>query len=976
MKWGILSVVAALATAAADSQVVFDSDQNLYLLGVANKDFAAGSKKNWNSSSSFDNITKGDRPSFDTANPNCWLSQYNNGAYCLNVEKSEPNSVYILDFDNKEWTKKSAELTDDDKPSLDNLEAVLDHDTNVWYGLDGDTLYSLEMGDESLIPNDTLTWNVVEQPPFTTDDYNPVIGLASNHLHFIDVPGADPGEAHLFVIHYSYFQPEAQKYGDWNQQHGKTASVFKSDNEWQTKFWFIPDSGENSYLIDVESNTTTTFDGPTKKDKKADYASTQDTLVQLTSTSELYYLDFSEEDSAEWKQVENTALPIMSNNSVTKNNGGDSNTDSNGDSTDDDSGANSITATLTALIALIIVPGRVSSSGYPFKPLADKPQPPSPALNYLFRQLALTLPGFNTISPELWQQVAQGLLERLAAQDLSDSFDKGLLGKRKILGQGIIVIAEYALRGVLGGLPRKNQSTYPKDARECSYDPQNPTDVQNAWSDFLQGLVYGNYVEDLIAYVEKTDNLQDLPSLYQAAHSFASATLASFLHYLFTRSPCAQSTVSLISRIHNLLPYSLVGVSTQVANAATMISGVLKIFLSRNPLGYVGIGSGNNLLQTIITSVLGKDKSNLQKQWADVERKEAENGATTAQKEAIQKYVDHATREERVEIRSQTIENNQSIIITILSREKVDLPSSEKAHSTLLTQLTLQLAIRDRYRLIDALVDTKPDLVSLCVTEALNAFEPLIRKLHKSVNLKETLEDLQIFIDDLVKIAKEQVGPRAYIDLFNKHQKNLHKFLHNLVKNAPEMKDMYLSWYMHSLNEYRTSSEDVTEEECTGAGDYSGVLQELFDQLDPQTQDKVMKELDEHVTYQNNVLNSSKQKMNDLLDRSKTEPGIGPGVFIAVWQDMIDKNPITPITMHGRVRNGADQAVQQASNIGIENQEQVDEDVIPESTEHAEDTKDTRSIPLYGEGTVRPDCATTLEALEGRFDKCLRERCM
>lgn len=154
------------------------------------------------------------------------------------------------------------------------------------------------------------------------------------------------------------------------------------------------------------------------------------------------------------------------------------------------------------------------------------------------------------------------------------------------------------MRGVLGGLPRKNQSTYPKDARECSYDPHNPTDVQNAWSDFLQGLVYGNYVEDLIASVEKTDNLQDLPSLYQAAHSFASATLASFLHYLFTRSPCAQSTVSLISRIHNLLPYSLVGVSTQVANAATMISGVLKIFLSRNPLGYVGIGSGNNLLQT------------------------------------------------------------------------------------------------------------------------------------------------------------------------------------------------------------------------------------------------------------------------------------------------------------------------------------------------------------------------------------------
>ena len=110
--------------------------------------------------------------------------------------------------------------------------------------------------------------------------------------------------------------------------------------------------------------------------------------------------------------------------------------------------------------------------------------------------------------------------------------------------------------------------------------------------------MYGNYVEDLVGYVEKTDKLEELPTLFQAAHAFASATLASFLHYLLTRSPCAQSTVTLISRVHSLLPYSLVGMSTQVANAATMISGVLKIFLSRNPLGYVGIGSGNNLLQT------------------------------------------------------------------------------------------------------------------------------------------------------------------------------------------------------------------------------------------------------------------------------------------------------------------------------------------------------------------------------------------
>lgn len=194
---------------------------------------------------------------------------------------------------------------------------------------------------EALIPNDTLTWNKVGEVPFNTDNYDPVVGLASNHLHFIDVPGADAGEAHLFVIHYSYFQPEVQKYGEWKQEHGQTASVFKDDNEWQTKFWFIPDSGDQSYLVDVEANTTTTFDGPTIKDSKSDYASTENTLVQLTTTNEVYYLDFSEEDSAKWMQIENTALPIASNNSVI-------------DGGDGGSAAMSATAFTPALLVLLI----------------------------------------------------------------------------------------------------------------------------------------------------------------------------------------------------------------------------------------------------------------------------------------------------------------------------------------------------------------------------------------------------------------------------------------------------------------------------------------------------------------------------------------------------------------------------------------------------------------------------------------------
>ena len=67
-------------------------------------------------------------------------------------------------------------------------------------------------------------------------------------------------------------------------------------------------------MIDVETNTTTTFDGPVVKDAKASYASSENTLVQLTSTNKLYFLDFDGDDKSEWVEVENSALPLPVNN--------------------------------------------------------------------------------------------------------------------------------------------------------------------------------------------------------------------------------------------------------------------------------------------------------------------------------------------------------------------------------------------------------------------------------------------------------------------------------------------------------------------------------------------------------------------------------------------------------------------------------------------------------------------------------------
>lgn len=104
----------------------------------------------------------------------------------------------------------------------------------------------------------TRAWGFMETPPWTQNGAypNPVIALAENHIHFLNV--GTPGQAAIFVIHFSYSQPEYQIYPPienggqaFPSTSGKTASIFKGDDSVQKKFVFIPDDGSHTYVVDV-----------------------------------------------------------------------------------------------------------------------------------------------------------------------------------------------------------------------------------------------------------------------------------------------------------------------------------------------------------------------------------------------------------------------------------------------------------------------------------------------------------------------------------------------------------------------------------------------------------------------------------------------------------------------------------------------------------------------------------------------------
>ena len=157
--------------------------------------------------------------------------------------------------------------------------------------------------------------------------------------------------------------------------------------------------------------------------------------------------------------------------------------------------------------------GAIKGYGPPFD---DGEQPStSPILQGLLSRFVLTLPGLRDVSNVFWRKRVQDLIEELGAAELSESYDKGSIGARKTLATAISAIIEYPARGFLGGYHKED---VPEDGQ--SYDRKKPEDLQRAWNDFLQQVIYGDMIDKLFETAKKTDKLEEHPELVQAAHSF------------------------------------------------------------------------------------------------------------------------------------------------------------------------------------------------------------------------------------------------------------------------------------------------------------------------------------------------------------------------------------------------------------------------------------------------------------------------
>ncbi|KAK1955836.1 hypothetical protein LY78DRAFT_621456 [Colletotrichum sublineola] len=560
-------------------------------------------------------------------------------------------------------------------------------------------------------------------------------------------------------------------------------------------------------------------------------------------------------------------------------------------------------------------PETIANYGYPFTQSPGGAtyarECSAPLLQNIFTRFILKLPGVRTFTPEFWNVRVQGILTSFADAGLSEAYDKGALGIRKTLATASSAVIETIVRGVIGGAPYSDPATRP-----AQYDLRSAGDLARAWDDAMHDLVYEDLCDDLLDHLAETADFDSHSSMARAANEYIILHLSSLAHQVLVVSPEGQYLVKLLEQVHKMIPYQMVRQTLKVGNAATMIAGMMKIFLAKISVGSVsnwfGItkdaADGMNLMQRIISVILGWDCAEFKKTIDRISK--AKNRPSKGALDAIRAHTE-APSEDREAVRAESARQGRSIIAVILETANPVLLSDmrDDEHQLCLEYYAALLGMRDREIIIGVLCKQSPDFLTQLVREAVAGYDPMIRAVHNKVDLSDHLRDAQTFIDQLIATSKPKKGrsrddPEVmptvedYVQLCKKNRHLLYKWLHVVSKNCPEVMDQFRAWAKDALVAFRKTDNRDGES-------IEDQLRDMFSRVPDTTKEALLPVIDAQAAYLHELDDLSLVRMQAIVDGGSSSMA-GPGVYLARWQSLMDETLITPVTPVGPVRQGKD----------------------------------------------------------------------
>ncbi|KAI1108941.1 hypothetical protein F5Y14DRAFT_56101 [Nemania sp. NC0429] len=631
----------------------------------------------------------------------------------------------------------------------------------------------------------------------------------------------------------------------------------------------------------------------------------------------------------------------------------------------------------------------IETYGWPFVDRDEKGGPAkphdlssSPLLQLLLTRLLLGAPAARDLSTEFWPVKFKGIMRQLGDADLSDSYDKGTLGTRKRLATAASVIHEAVTRGLLSGVSCDGLPDL-----HFPYDEEKAEHLTKAWHDCVRHLVYGDLVDGVFDQLTRTEDLEAHSPALKAAVQYAELYIATFLHQTFILSAEGPYLLKLIENVHRLVPYTVIGQTLRLGNAASMINAMSRLFLSKLSVGamtnWMGLTSnaanGMNLLQRIISLVLEWDAADFRK---STEKMKLDRNASSEQMSAIDRHL-AADRNQHELARKKSILDKSSIIFAIFEIENPQLLESltDRQHISCLEYYAAQLAIRDREHITDVLCNSSPDLTTAIVLEGLAALDPMIRVVHKNVDLRKHLGAMESFLGDFIKTAKPKAQDKSskvdspavqdFVRLLQRNDHLLWSYLHDFCSGCPELRDTWREWMKGAIKVFRRKSESnlnnrtppVNGEPPTDdAGDMRPILQDSFDKLTESQRGIVLERIDVHSEHLATLGKLSKAKMQKIIDelhgRSQAGTGdvSGPGIYASRWQALLDQTLVTPVTPKGPLRSGKDvKRLRAARKPGTQGDKQA---------------SDADAAPLEQDGSsgpAPPDVSAVVEMLGSQF---------
>ncbi|KAL7955074.1 hypothetical protein V8C34DRAFT_327517 [Trichoderma compactum] len=570
----------------------------------------------------------------------------------------------------------------------------------------------------------------------------------------------------------------------------------------------------------------------------------------------------------------------------------------------------------------------------------------SPLLQFMLTKLVLPLPGVRDLPAGFWNVRMQGLLARFAEAELSESYDKGAMGTRKTLATGASSVLEMVARGILGGVVRMTGEEEEKKTKKGEYDETKAEDLLRAFGDVLEDWAYGDLMGRLSGHVTATEDVESFSPAFKAAMNYAIINVATFAHHTFTVSPEGQDLLKLIENLNSLIPYKMIKQTLRIGNAATMISGMMRLMLAKISVtsltNWVGLTAnaddGMNLLQRIISLALSWDASEFKKSIDKIEKSKGDAAPTDEMLEAIRLHV-ALPRSEHVAVRDASVRDSESIVVAILKASDPQLAGAltEVQHAQCLEYYAALLSVRDREAITWVMCRQPPDLFTQAVKDVVGAYEPMIRDVHSQIDIRYYLEAIQGFVSELVRVSRQKKVRRSkkkddegsskeeeeevdgasvedYVVLLRNHRGLLYRWVHDFAKNCPEVWRDFPAWGQDIAMRFRKPDGD-------GMGAKRAMeeqLDEMVGHLEGAAREDVLRAVDAHAQYLAAITRVSQRRLQAVVDAagswsSSSTPASGsrtaasgPGIYLSQWQSLLDSTIITPSSKDGPLRHGED----------------------------------------------------------------------